>query len=433
MRKTFWIGLVVVLTMLLSACGQQTPVPATETTAPQPVNTDIPAEETAEEEEIVTTEAVEEAGETSGAAQCKPYNLLNDILIAPDENLSPVSEADHVIGPEDARLTILEFSDFECPYCQMITPLLTEFQAMYPDEVRMVYRHFPLSYHEKAQISAQATEAAGMQGKFWEMLDAIYLNSAEWGELSLEAYTDWLNTKATELDLDVTLFNQDIESDAVIQKVADDVTSGRQANITGTPTVYLNGSLYSGQRSIEILSAILDLIKLQDRQYTECPPMVIDTSKTYTATLNTEKGDIVIELYDDEAPVAVNSFIFLAREGWFDNVIFHRVLPGFVAQAGDPLGLGYGGPGYAFSNEIAADLSFDSAGVVGMANSGPENNGSQFFITYDSLPDLSGNYTVFGRVIEGMDVAESLTARDPSQAGELPAGDKILSVVIEEE
>ncbi len=430
MRKLFWIGLVIVLTMLLSACGQQTAVPATETAASQPVDTGVPVEE--EAEEITDTQTVEEVGQTSGAVQCKPYNLLDDILAAPDANLSPISETDHVIGPEDARMTILEFSDIECPYCQMITPLLTQFQAMFPDDVRMVYRHFPLSYHDKSQLGSQATEAAGMQGKFWEMLDAIYLNTSEWGELTPEEFAEWLDAKAAALDLDVAQFQEDIESDAVIEKVESDVTSGRQANITGTPTVYLNGGVYSGNRSIEVLSAILDLMKLEDRQYTECPPMVIDTSKTYTATLKTEKGDIVIELYDDEAPVAVNSFVFLAREGWFDNVIFHRVLSGFVAQAGDPLGLGYGGPGYAFSNEINADLSFDSAGIVGMANSGPENNGSQFFITYDALPDLNGNYTVFGKVIEGMDVAESLTARDPSQGGDLPQGDKILSVVIEE-
>jgi cyclophilin family peptidyl-prolyl cis-trans isomerase len=128
----------------------------------------------------------------------------------------------------------------------------------------------------------------------------------------------------------------------------------------------------------------------------------------------------------------VNNFIFLARSGWFNNVTFHRVLPNFVAQTGDPSGTGMGGPGYAFVNEISPDLKYDKAGMVGMANSGPDTNGSQFFITYAPTPQLDGSYTIFGQVIQGMDVAKNLAARDPSQGLDLPPGDKILSVEIEE-
>jgi cyclophilin family peptidyl-prolyl cis-trans isomerase len=108
------------------------------------------------------------------------------------------------------------------------------------------------------------------------------------------------------------------------------------------------------------------------------------------------------------------------------------VIPGFVAQAGDPSGTGFGGVGYLFDNEISPDLKFDGPGVVGMANAGPGTNGSQFFITLAATPDLDGSYTVFGRVISGMDVVEQLTPRDPSQNADLPPGDKILSVKIEE-
>jgi len=147
--------------------------------------------------------------------------------------------------------------------------------------------------------------------------------------------------------------------------------------------------------------------------------------------VHTEKGDIVIQLYADKAPLAVNSFVFLARQGWFDGVTFLRVIPGFVAQAGDPSGTTRGGPGYFFKNEVS-DLKYDKPGVVGMANSGSDTNGSQFFITYAPEPSLDGRFTVFGEVIKGMDVVESLTPRDPAQSGDLPAGDKILSVTIEE-
>ena len=123
--------------------------------------------------------------------------------------------------------------------------------------------------------------------------------------------------------------------------------------------------------------------------------------------------------------------MFLARQNWFNGVTFHRVITGFAAQAGDPSGTGKGNPGYFFNNEIS-DLKFDKPGMVGMANSGPDTNGSQFFITFRPAPHLDGKYTVFGQVISGLDVAENLTPRDPDQGGTLPPGDKILSVDVEE-
>jgi cyclophilin family peptidyl-prolyl cis-trans isomerase len=172
--------------------------------------------------------------------------------------------------------------------------------------------------------------------------------------------------------------------------------------------------------------------KLEQAQFEECPPMVIDPAKSYTATIATTKGDIVLELFAEQAPLTVNSFIYLAGEGWFDNVAFHRVLEGFVAQTGDPTGTGLGGPGYEFGNEIDPALKFDAEGVVGMANSGAGTNGSQFFITMAPQPNLDGNYTVFGRVLSGMEIVNALQKRDPAQGGELPDPDKILSVTIQE-
>ena len=182
-----------------------------------------------------------------------------------------------------------------------------------------------------------------------------------------------------------------------------------------------------------VSSSTISLIALGPRQFKTCPPFDVDPSKQYLATLHTAKGDIVIRLFADQAPLAVNSFVFLARNGWFDGVTFHRVIPGFVAQAGDPSGTGRGGPGYFFKNETHTDVLFDKPGVVGMANAGPDTNGSQFFITYAPAPQLDGGYTVFGQVVSGMDVAEGLTPRDPQASADLPPGDKILSVTIEEQ
>ncbi len=167
------------------------------------------------------------------------------------------------------------------------------------------------------------------------------------------------------------------------------------------------------------------------KQYSSAPPRLIDKSKQYLATVKMVKGgEFVIQLYPDKAPITVNSFVFLARQGYFDGVTFHRVLQDFMAQGGDPTGTGTGGPGYQFVNEDN-DLTFDKAGVVAMANAGRDTNGSQFFITFVPTPQLDGGYTIFGQVISGMDVVNGITRRDPQQNPTFP-GDAIRSVTISE-
>jgi cyclophilin family peptidyl-prolyl cis-trans isomerase len=166
-------------------------------------------------------------------------------------------------------------------------------------------------------------------------------------------------------------------------------------------------------------------------QYDSPPPMVIDPAKRYTATISTDLGDIVLELYADKAPRTVNNFVFLAREGFYDGVTFHRVIGGFMAQGGDPTGTGSGGPGYKFADEFDKSLRHDGAGVLSMANSGPGTNGSQFFITHRDTPHLDGKHTVFGRVTEGLDVVLAIPERDPSRAS--APGVAMNSVVISEE
>jgi len=166
----------------------------------------------------------------------------------------------------------------------------------------------------------------------------------------------------------------------------------------------------------------------RDGRYSEPPEMQIDVNETSFATISTAKGDIVIELFADKAPNTVNNFVFLARQGFYDNTTFHRVIPDFMAQGGDPTGTGTGGPGYSFSDEFHPDLGHDRAGVLSMANSGPDTNGSQFFITYEATPWLDEQHSVFGQVIEGMDVLTALTPRDPAQA--TSPGDSIERITI---
>ncbi len=302
----------------------------------------------------------------------------------------------------------------------------------YPEDLRLIYRHFPLSNHDKAALATQASEAAGLQGRFWDMHDLLYDRQVEWVDLSLQEFENWLGERAAELGLDIKRFSSDLHSESMVALAKEAWERNLAIGMPGTPFLLINGRQYGGRLDYANLEAVIKVVLLEKQQFTNCPPITIDLSKRYLAILHTEKGDITLELYANKAPLAVNNFIFLARQGWYDGVTFHRVIPGFVAQAGDPSGTGFGGPGYAFDNEIAPDLSFDGPGVVGMANSGPGSNGSQFFITYAAVTHLDGGYTIFGRVIAGMDVVEHLTPRDPSQAMDLPAGDKILSVTIEE-
>lgn len=170
---------------------------------------------------------------------------------------------------------------------------------------------------------------------------------------------------------------------------------------------------------------------LEIKSYDSAPEMSIDPSVQYFATVKMAKGgEFVIQLYPDKAPITVNSFVFLARNGYFDGTTFHRVLEGFMAQGGDPTGTGMSGPGYQFVNEDS-DLTFDKPGVVAMANAGRDTNGSQFFITFLPTPQLNGGYTIFGQVIEGMDVVNSITRRDP-EANPNFIGDAIESITISE-
>ena len=166
------------------------------------------------------------------------------------------------------------------------------------------------------------------------------------------------------------------------------------------------------------------------KKYSSPPAMVIDPKKKYTATFKTEKGNFVVELFADKAPKTVNNFVFLARDGFYDGVTFHRVIKGFMAQGGDPTGTGTGGPGYKFADEFHPSLKHDGPGILSMANAGAGTNGSQFFITHDATPHLNNRHSVFGKVTQGMDVVLSIPERDPGRAN--TPGTKIIGIEISE-
>jgi len=157
------------------------------------------------------------------------------------------------------------------------------------------------------------------------------------------------------------------------------------------------------------------------KQYPSAPAMQIDTKKSYTATIKTNRGDIIIDLYADKTPKTVNNFVFLAKDGYYNGVTFHRVIPDFMVQTGDPTGTGRGGPGYKFADEFHSDLRHTGPGILSMANAGPGTNGSQFFITHIKTDWLDGKHSVFGKVREGQDVVNAIQQ-----------GDVMNEVVIEE-
>jgi cyclophilin family peptidyl-prolyl cis-trans isomerase/protein-disulfide isomerase len=347
---------------------------------------------------------------------------------------APISVQDHVRGAADAYLTIMEYSDFQCPACAKFAAALAKIQQEYPKDIRVVFREYPLiKVNDKAAISAQAAEAAALQGKFWEMHDLLFAKQEEWVKLEPAKFPAWVVQQAASLDLDVTRFKSDLTSAEIAAIPQQAWQDGQKINLPGVPLILMNGEIMKwGPMVLNNLESIIRMDLLAKRQFKSCPPYQIDPTKEYRATLKTTKGDIVMRLFVDKAPNTVNNFVFLARAGWYDHITFHRVVPNFIVQTGDPSGTGQGNPGYFIPNEIVRTLQYDRPGLVGMTNSGPDTNGSQFFITLAAAPRLTGIYTMFGQVISGMDVLQKLTPRDPNPGEDVPDGDVLNTVQIEE-
>jgi cyclophilin family peptidyl-prolyl cis-trans isomerase len=347
-----------------------------------------------------------------------------------------VQKTDWIKGAGSAYVTVIEYGDYQCPFSAQLAPILNQLLITYPLEVRLVYRHIPLvEQHDKAALAVQASETAGLHGKFWEMHDLLFKRQNEWGGMSLDSFHQWIISAAKDMQIDTGQFLDQLDSDEISRIPKEAWEFNRSLGIPFTPFILINQQIWSDSLPLNFdnLSAIVKLDLLEKRQYSSCPPLSLDTGKKYVAVIHTEKGDISVQLFPGIAPLAVNNFIFLAREGWYDDINFHRVIENYIAQAGDPSGTGYGSPGYAFKNEISPKLLFDRPGLLAMANAGPDTNGSQFFITMAPAPNLNGNYTIFGEVINGMVVVEKLSVRDPAAAEVQSSGDIIYTIEILEQ
>ena len=368
----------------------------------------------------------------TSAVSCAVISAESTPVPSDESYFPPVSQADFSFGPADAPVTLVEYCDFQSGSCRNMASTVAELMRKH-DDLRFVFRPLPLTgILDKSDKAVLAALAADEQGKFWEMYDLLFVKYDEWAGLKPEAFNAWVVKEAVAAGVDGEKLQAAMNADETATRMQVMYGAAKKLSIPAVPLVLINGALQpSYVLDYQSISDVVGLIALGKKQFTQCPLFNVDSKKQYIATLHTEKGDIVIQLFPDKAPLAVNSFVFLARQGWFDGVTFHRVIPDIMAQAGDPSGTGNGNPGYFFKNEIT-DLKFDKPGMVGMANSGFDTNGSQFFITYAPAPQLDGGYTIFGQVLSGLDVAEKLTPLDPSQGTALQPGDKILSVDVEE-
>jgi cyclophilin family peptidyl-prolyl cis-trans isomerase/protein-disulfide isomerase len=424
-RKT--INIIYLLVVLVLA-GCQNKVSESQNETAQPTNVqnheaDLPANQLSLKNKV----------DSSGCVAISPQPSPGPT----EPSLFPVvQKTDWIKGSKPAYVTVIEYGDYQCPYSAQLAPIINQLINTFPSDVQLVYRHFPLiEQHNKAALAVQAAETAGLYGKFWEMHDRLFENQNEWSNMSLESFHQWILSAAEELQIDSEQFTIQLDSNEISRIPKEAWEFNRSLGIPFTPFIIINQQIWSDSLPLNFdnLSSIVKLDLLEKKQYSSCPPMKLDVGKKYGAIIHTAKGDITIQLFPGIAPIAVNNFIFLAREGWYDGVSFHRVIENYIAQAGDPSGTGYGSPGYAFKNEISPKLTFDHPGLLAMANAGPDTNGSQFFITMAPAPNLNGNYTIFGEVINGMDVVENLSLRDPASAEPRSPGDIISTIEILEQ
>jgi cyclophilin family peptidyl-prolyl cis-trans isomerase/protein-disulfide isomerase len=362
-----------------------------------------------------------------------------EIVTLPPATRESASTDDQSLGPADAYLTIVQYGDFQDAPCAEIARTLLLLRQRYPNDIRIVWRHFPQSENDKAYLAAQASEAAAAQGKFWEMHDQLLADQANWVKLPVEQFRAKLDDYARLTGLgDLSAFDKALDAQTYAPLINRAVREAQIRGFRHAPVLLFQDEPYAGRIDEFALDSYARLILLEKRQFKSQPAMQIKLDKHYTATLITEKGNVTIELYTRAAPVAVNNFIFLARQGWYDNITFFLVTPELV-QTGDPSDTGLGTAGYNIFDERDNGLIFDREGVVAMANQRgvPNSASSRFFITLGPLPPegFNGQYTIFGQVTQGMDVLRKLTPRDPTDPLRYPnppPGDRLIRVEIAE-
>jgi peptidyl-prolyl cis-trans isomerase B (cyclophilin B) len=346
--------------------------------------------------------------------------------------LPPVTDADRIRGPKDAAVTLVVYCDYQTPGCVQLAPILDKLRQWHPQDLRIVHRLFPLiDVHDKSSLAAQAALAAEQQDAFWRMHDALYREFESWFPMDPPAFDNWLLDLASELDLDQGSFQTALEEGQFKDEIQSIYQETVAAGISVSPFVFLNGEWFRTPLNIVNLEMAVRLDLLAEKQFQNYPPITIDLEREYYARIKLSIGELLIQLYPLSAPMAVNSFIFLAQEGWYDGVAIYKVIPERYVETGDPTETGLGDPGYHFADEIDPSRRFDEAGVLTTASSGPNTNGSRFLITLGAIPEWNGARTIFGKVVQGLDLLKQLEARDPFEDFLQPVPATIQSIEIE--
>jgi cyclophilin family peptidyl-prolyl cis-trans isomerase/protein-disulfide isomerase len=375
--------------------------------------------------------------ETPAPSTPTPPRVL--VTLTPVPTRLSVGAADHPLGPADAYLTIAHYGDFRCAPCVDVARSLLLLRQRYADDIRIIWRHFVPAGDSAARLAAEAAEAAAAQGRFWEMHDQLLAAQADWRDLPPDQLRAALIGLARDAGVpDLNAVGLALETGQYAPLVERASREALARGYRSAPVLLFRDEPYAGRIDAFGLESYTRLILLERRHFARQPAMIIDLDADYRARLITERGEVTIQLFPRDAPVAVNNFVFLARAGWYDDNTFFLVTPE-LAQTGDPSDTGLGTAGYFILDEHDNGLIFDREGLVALAHQrGAVNSGSaQFFITFGPLPPegFNGQYTIFGQVIAGMDVLRQLTPRnpfDPLRFPNPPPGDRLIRVEIVE-
>lgn len=346
-----------------------------------------------------------------------------------------VGEDEHVIGEPGVPVTIILYTDLATEWTPGVVAAVEGVVEDRPELARVVFRHAPSG--EQARLAAEAIEAAADLGgpeAAWGMIDTLSERRAAWADLPEEPLLDLLAEEADQLGLDADAFRTALEEGEYEVEIEAAITQAHETGVNEAPTIFVNDiQIYNPPASKKDIGSIA-LIRATEMQYAEKPPMVIDPERDYAAWIVTTRGTIALDLFADLAPETVNNFAYLACAGYYDGVPWHRVLPNFIAQAGDPSGTGLGGPGYTIPDEYERSaLSFNQPGWISMARTTEADSASaQFFITMSPATHLDGEFTIFGEVVDGMDVVMNLNPRNPSQGEPEGEPDYVQTIMVRE-
>lgn len=433
-------ALLIAACILLSACAPRAAQSVTETVPAAAISPSLSAVSTTPElsgttpVDLTPTRQPTIAFTASAPADCQVVPVVPTIDTLTQHNVPAEASYDHAYGAESPGVTILSYCSYQNPTCRTLNANLAEIQQRYSNSVRVILRQYPRpDVENKSLLAAYAAEAAALEDHYWEMNNLLYTQQSDWLDLSPDEFQTWLTVQAESMGISDAQWKAALGDERVIAAIDQTLQDAAGLQIQSTPVLFYNHIIVKSAVDVDSLTVLLDYFLLPEKAYSACPPQVVDPSKSYSAIFKTEKGEIIFDLFPQIAPLSVNNFVFLAREGWYNHTSFFRVIPGFVAQGGDPSNSGLGTPGYGIELEVDPAYRFDALGLLALSHDSAGLSGSQFFITYSALPEMDGQFTIIGRIRSGMDVLNSFRPRNPESDEILLPAEALISVTIKEE